>query len=251
MDSNADTTGEALSSLASPGSFLFSRYQLEDEETGPLSAQASLKKHHQRRQGGGAVLDLVKEEAQAAGQGEGQEEEEDDDDEALPPPPPPPLSMLSMSLQNRTGGAGVRDTSSSSSSSSYFKPNYPADGPVFFIPPAPVLTKTQPPAPPKRAPPAGYDMKTLRSQVSFLHQQVEERERNQQLLHKQNVELFAYIQQLLEAHTQNLAMAKQHIHEQHAEMRLLLEQRSSLADQVCIRACSSSLLHSTPHTTRQ
>ena len=48
-------------------------------------------------------------------------------------------------------------------------PNYPLQEPVFIVPNVPDLTKVPEPKPPKRPPAPGYDMRTLRKQIEFLH----------------------------------------------------------------------------------
>lgn len=54
--------------------------------------------------------------------------------------------------------------------SSYFLPNYPPDYPVFYIPEMPDIMRVPEPAPHKKPPPQGYDMKTLRKQLEFYTQ---------------------------------------------------------------------------------
>ena len=58
---------------------------------------------------------------------------------------------------------------SSATRSDYLvQPNFPLTEPVFHIPPCPSITKVPEPRPARKAPVAGYDMKTLRKQVEHL-----------------------------------------------------------------------------------
>jgi hypothetical protein len=47
-------------------------------------------------------------------------------------------------------------------------PNYPPQEPLFYVPPIPEITKVRELRTQKKAPTAGYDMRTLRKQVEFL-----------------------------------------------------------------------------------
>jgi hypothetical protein len=58
---------------------------------------------------------------------------------------------------------------SSATRSDYLvQPNFPLIEPIFHIPPCPNITKVPEPRPARKAPVAGYDMKTLRKQVEHL-----------------------------------------------------------------------------------
>ena len=46
--------------------------------------------------------------------------------------------------------------------------NYPMAEPVFYVPQCPNITKVPEPRPARKAPVAGYDMKTLRKQIEHL-----------------------------------------------------------------------------------
>ena len=48
------------------------------------------------------------------------------------------------------------------------QPNYPMAEPVFYVPQCPNITKVPEPRPARKAPVAGYDMKTLRKQIEHL-----------------------------------------------------------------------------------
>jgi len=70
----------------------------------------------------------------------------------------PQLKMASSS----SGGSGSR------SSHYLLQANYPKEEPVFYIPQCPNITKVPEPRPARKAPVAGYDMKTLRRQIEHL-----------------------------------------------------------------------------------
>eukprot|EP00981_Chlorochromonas_danica_P013849 scaffold6925_cov248-Ochromonas_danica.AAC.11 len=61
------------------------------------------------------------------------------------------------------------------SSSSHFPPNFPVTEPVFYIPRVPQILDAHEPVPPKKPPPPGYDLKTLRKQVEYLQEEINER----------------------------------------------------------------------------
>ena len=78
---------------------------------------------------------------------------------------------MSTSSQNSSHFDMASNTSRSSSSKGYLlHPNYPQHTfePVFYIPQCPKITKVPEPKPTRKAPVAGYDMKTLRKQIEFL-----------------------------------------------------------------------------------
>ena len=119
-------------------------------------------------------------------------------DNQLPPPPP-----LEEQANVCNGVQVVRVVApnfpgkSSTSSSQYFKE------PLFYIPKVPELTKVPDPQPPKKAPLTGYDMRTLRKQIEFLQNEIQERMETQQLLYKQNEELWNYTQTLNQCNSSN------------------------------------------------
>lgn len=59
-------------------------------------------------------------------------------------------------------------TVSSARSRYLLQPNYPMAEPVFYVPQCPNITKVPEPRPARKAPVAGYDMKTLRKQIEHL-----------------------------------------------------------------------------------
>ena len=118
-----------------------------------------------------------------------------------PPPPPPPLEEQTKSVTSEIHVVRIVVPNfpgkSSSSSSQYFKE------PLFYIPKVPELTKVPDPQPPKKAPLTGYDMRTLRKQIDFLQNEIQERMETQQLLYKQNEELWNYAQTLNQCNSSN------------------------------------------------
>eukprot|EP01036_Dinobryon_divergens_P024876 gene24876-33366_t len=65
------------------------------------------------------------------------------------------------------------------------------------------LTQVPPPKAAKRAPPIGYDMRTLRKQLEFLREEITDRAQTQALLYEQNDQLWKYLHELLNIHNQN------------------------------------------------
>jgi hypothetical protein len=114
--------------------------------------------------------------------------------------------------------------------------------PLFHIPQIPELTKVPPPPPPKKAPISGYDMRTLRKQVDFLHSEIEERTETQSLLYKQNEELWNYTNLLLEANKNNALIVRDQVHNLHNELKQLHSDRSSLAEKLEIARNSKQML---------
>lgn len=114
--------------------------------------------------------------------------------------------------------------------------------PLFHIPQIPELTKVPPPPPPKKAPISGYDMRTLRKQVDFLHSEIEERTEIQSLLYKQNEELWNYTNLLLEANKNNALIVRDQVHNLHNELQQLHTDRSILAEKLEIARNSKQML---------
>ena len=134
------------------------------------------------------------------------------DNQLPPPPPPPPPPPLEEQVKSRSSGVQVIRVvvpnfpgKSSSSSSQYFKE------PLFYIPKVPELTKVPDPQPPKKAPLTGYDMRTLRKQVEFLQIEIQERMETQQLLYKQNEELWNYAQTLNQCNSSNVNIMRDQV----------------------------------------
>ena len=125
---------------------------------------------------------------------------------------------------------------------SSYHPNYPVKDPVFIIPNVPELTKVPEPRPLKRAPPPGYDMRTLRKQLDFLYAEIDERTETQALLYRQNEELWNYTQSLLEANKVNVSTMRSQVTCLHDELRTLHDERKILAEKLQLAQNSSELL---------
>jgi predicted nucleic acid-binding Zn-ribbon protein len=132
-------------------------------------------------------------------------------------------------------GAGMSGTGIVSPSSSY-SPNYPVHDPVFVIPQVPELTKvpefnkhTSSSSSASNRLTPGYDMRTLRKQLEGLVAEIEERTHTQHLLYRQNEELWAYTQTLMEANKVNVQTMQQQMHQLHSELRELHAERTDLA----------------------
>jgi predicted nucleic acid-binding Zn-ribbon protein len=124
--------------------------------------------------------------------------------------------------------------------------NYPPHEPVFIVPSIPELTKvpefnkhlnTQ-----LRPPPPGYDMKTLRKQLESLHAEIDERTVAQQLLYRQNEELWNYTQTLMEANKINVSTMQSHIQTLHSELSELHGERKALAEKLQLQSQSNDML---------
>lgn len=120
--------------------------------------------------------------------------------------------------------------------------NYPSRDPVFHIPKVPELTKVPDPKPPKKAPLAGYDMRTLRKQIDFLQGEIEDRTVTQELLYKQNEELWGYSRSLLECNKTNALLMKGQVKSLHDELRGLHQERLILASKLESAENSKELL---------
>ena len=120
--------------------------------------------------------------------------------------------------------------------------NYPANDPVFYIPKIPELTRVPDPKPPKKAPLAGYDMRTLRKQIDYLQAEMEDRTETQQLLYKQNEELWGYSHSLLECNKTNAVLMRKQVKSLHDELRQLHQERLILTDKLESAENSKELL---------
>ncbi|KAJ1416474.1 hypothetical protein B484DRAFT_154676 [Ochromonadaceae sp. CCMP2298] len=134
------------------------------------------------------------------------------------------------------------DPNPPSSSSSYFIPNYPFSEPLFYIPRIPSITKVPEPQAPKRPPPAGYDMRTLRRQLSFLNEELGEQAQTQVLLHTQNEQLWMYVQDLLEANKANAHLMRGEVLRLHGELKHVHKERYQVAEKLLLARNSKSLL---------
>lgn len=126
--------------------------------------------------------------------------------------------------------------------SSYFIPNYPIKEPVFYIPRVPNITKVPEPKRPSRPPPPGYDMRTLRKQLEHLNEEFEEREHTQGLLYTQNEQLWAYIQELLEANKANAQLMRGEVVKLHVELKNAHRERFNIAEKLQLARNSKQLL---------
>lgn len=148
-----------------------------------------------------------------------------------------PMASSVRSAQMQTGGADEEKFDSS-----YFVPNYPYKDPVFYIPRVPNIVKVPEPAAPKRQPPAGYDMRTLRKQLEFLTVEIEEREDTQNLLYTQNEQLWNYIQELMEANKANAQLMRGEVQKLHTELKNAHRERYSIAEKLQLARNSKQML---------
>jgi hypothetical protein len=130
--------------------------------------------------------------------------------------------------------------------SAFFVPNFPVKEPVFYIPKIPDIVKVPEPGPPRKPPPAGYDMKTLRRQLDFFNDQLEERTEVQALLYQQNEQLWVYIQDLLESNKLNAGLMKNYVGQLHQELAAVHKERYLAAEQLEL-AKNSKDMFSTLH----
>ena len=110
--------------------------------------------------------------------------------------------------------------------------NYPSKDPIFHVLKVPQLTIIPDPKPPRKAPLAGYDMKTLRNQVEFLQSEIDDRTETQRLLFTQNDELWVYSRTLLECNKKNAVSMKQQVIALHEELQELHEERFLLSEKL-------------------
>jgi hypothetical protein len=110
--------------------------------------------------------------------------------------------------------------------------NYTSKDPIFQIPKVPELTKVPDPKPPRKAPLAGYDMRTLRKQIDYLQSEIDDRTETQQLLYTQNEELWGYSRSLLECNKSNALLMRKQVKALHDELRQLHQERLLLAEKL-------------------
>lgn len=129
------------------------------------------------------------------------------------------------------------------STSSYFIPNYPSNSEaVFYIPRMPDIAPTLEPHPPRRPPPPGYDVKTLRRQVEYLQEEINDRVKNYNSICHQNEQLWAYVQELLEANKFNASISKEQIHKLNEQLREVHKERYLLAEKLFFARDSKQLI---------
>lgn len=121
-------------------------------------------------------------------------------------------------------------------------PNFPVAEPVFFLPRAPDLVKVSEPAPPRRPPPPGYDMKTLRKQLDYLQQEINERADSQRQVCSQNEQLWQYVEDLLQANQFNAAQMREHVNRINEELRRAHKERYELAERLELARNSKQML---------
>lgn len=98
------------------------------------------------------------------------------------------------------------------------------------------------PKPLKRAPVAGYDVKTLKRQVEFLQREITDRERVHSQVFSQNEEMWKYIRDLISASHDNADRMKEYCAKLHAEVETLGSERRELAEKVSLARDSKALL---------
>lgn len=126
--------------------------------------------------------------------------------------------------------------------STYFVPNYPFNEPLFYIPRMPNIIKVPGPQAPRKPPPPGYDMRTLRRQLEFLTIEIEEKEATQQQLYQQNEQLWSYIQDLLDANNANTHLMRDEILKLHEELKTVHKERFSIAEKLQLALNSKEML---------
>eukprot|EP01032_Pedospumella_encystans_P007766 gene7766-9274_t len=126
--------------------------------------------------------------------------------------------------------------------SNYFVPNYPFKEPVFYVPRVPNIVKVPEPGAPKRQPPQGYDMRTLRKQLEFLTGEIEEKEETQNLLYTQNEQLWNYIQELMEANKANAQLMRGEVSKLHIELKNAHRERYNIAEKLQLARNSKQML---------
>ena len=114
-------------------------------------------------------------------------------------------------------------------------------GAFFHIPPVPQLERVPEPKPLKRAPVAGYDVKTLKRQVEFLQREITERERVHAQVYSQNEEMWEYIRDLINASHDNADRMKEYCSKLQAEVVTLGTERRELAEKVSLARDSKAL----------
>ena len=150
-----------------------------------------------------------------------------------------------FSVINRQGGhfnASVNSSPDDRKDSSYLVPNYSIRQPSFYIPRMPSITKVPEPKAPKKPPPPGYDMRTLRKQLEFYNDEIQERTETQALLYSQNEQLWLYIQDLLESSKTNGNMMRQHVLQLHNELKVAHKERFLMAEKLATARDSKQML---------
>lgn len=112
----------------------------------------------------------------------------------------------------------------------------------FIVPKPPHLQQILAPQQSKKAPVPGYDMRTLRKQVDFLHTEIAEFSDYQGKLYQQNGQLVEYIRSLLEANKSNSVVLRDQMKTLHEEMRSLHDKRADLAERLTLARTSKDLI---------
>jgi hypothetical protein len=129
----------------------------------------------------------------------------------------------------------------SSSSVSSVLPNL--QEPSFLIPVMPDIIKVREPLPLNRNPPVkGYDMKTLRAQLSFLQEEMNEKNENYNEICYQNEQLWSYISQLLEANKTNILKMKEYTSSLTKELQIIYKERLEYAEKLEMARSSQQML---------
>ena len=145
------------------------------------------------------------------------------------------LSSSSISNNNNTNRS---ITNNDSYDSTYFIPNYPFKEPLFYVPHVPNIIKVPEPKVPKRPPPPGYDMRTLRKQVEHLTEEIHEKQEVQSLLYHQNEQLWKYIQDLLESNKANAHIMRNEVMKLHIELKNVHRERYQMVEKLqMIKVC--------------
>ena len=110
--------------------------------------------------------------------------------------------------------------------------SYKLNDPMFNMPAVPELTIVPNQKPFRKAPLPGFDMKTLRKQIEYLQLEIEDRIDTQQLLYKQNQELWGYCRSLLECNKANAELMKNQVRALHDELCQLHNERLSLTEKL-------------------
>ena len=84
--------------------------------------------------------------------------------------------------------------------------------PQLSIPALPKMISIPKPKPVKKLPPVGYDMRSLRKQMDILYVEIEDRAKWQDVVFKQNDDLWNYTASLLESNQVNVDSMKQQVH---------------------------------------
>lgn len=106
------------------------------------------------------------------------------------------------------------------------------DSMFFHIPSIPTVTKFEEPQPLKKAPVAGYDVKTLKRQVSYLETEMSERELLHRKIYTQNTELWQYIQDLISIASTNAVKMRDKVNHLLLDIKYLTDIRKELATKI-------------------